>query len=62
MYTGADNFWEDIGQAKAWKGMETIDPAIYPGECGEITGSAGEVIPPKRDKTFVKYFSPDTCR
>lgn len=61
MYTGVDTL-DHVGQICEWKNLSTVDPKVYPGECGKLSGSAGEFFPPKRDKTFVDFFSPDLCR
>ncbi|TRY61675.1 hypothetical protein TCAL_07973 [Tigriopus californicus] len=61
MYTGVDTL-DHVGQICEWKNLSTVDPAVYPGQCGQLSGSAGEFFPPKRDKTFVDFFSPDLCR
>ena len=61
MYTGMDDF-DDLGRISMWKEKTKVDENIYPGPCGMLNGSAGDFFPPKIDKTYVDYFSPDLCR
>ncbi len=61
MYTGVDDIM-DVGQIYKWRGEERIPDRIYTGYCAELNGSAGEFFPPKRDKTYVDFFTPDLCR
>ena len=61
MYTGAGGL-ENIGQVLKWKDMAEIPSYVFPGECGRLTGSAGEFFPPEREATSVDFFSPDLCR
>ena len=61
MWTGETTI-DKVGQISAWNYNYTIDESIYPDECGELTGSAGEFFPPGRGKDYVDFFSPDLCR
>ena len=61
MWTGATSI-DKVGQISEWNFFPKIDEAIYPGKCGELTGSAGEFFPPGRGKDYVDFFSPDLCR
>ena len=61
MYTGMQGL-DTIGQVIAWKNETRIPDRVYPGECGVLSGSAGEFFPPERDDTYVDFFSPDLCR
>jgi len=60
MFTGTDDIYK-VGQIDAWKNQTDLSD-YYPGECEELTGSAGEFFPQDRDKTTLSYFTPDLCR
>ncbi|CAG9772833.1 unnamed protein product [Ceutorhynchus assimilis] len=50
-----------LGELHSWKFMEKTP--FFPGQCGEIGGSAGEFFPANLKKdTVIKFFSPDLCR
>jgi len=58
--TGAQNIG-NIGVLKYWNFEDTNN--AFDGECGKITGSAGEFYPPKQKRGgSISFFTPDMCR
>lgn len=60
MYTG----FEDIDQLallNTWN--YKTETGVFPGECGKVQGSMGEVFPPNSaDESEIKIFANDLCR
>lgn len=48
------------GAIKYWNYADQT--TLYPSECNQVTGSAGELYPPGQTKTSATFFSPDMCR
>ncbi|XP_067010074.2 protein croquemort [Anabrus simplex] len=60
MHTGTDDI-SLLGKLSRWNGGNTTK--FFPGPCGHVNGSAGELWPPRRTKEdTVAMFSPDLCR
>ncbi|XP_047001866.1 protein croquemort-like isoform X1 [Schistocerca americana] len=60
MRTGADDLYR-VGELARWNYDERT--RYFPGRCGNVEGSAGELWPPKRSKDDrIGLFSPDLCR
>ncbi|XP_025834421.1 protein peste isoform X3 [Agrilus planipennis] len=57
METGVGN---TIGKLQRWN-YWTRTP-YFPGECGNVDGSAGELFPPKQKRDGIRFFSTDLCR
>jgi len=60
MWTGEDDI-QKIGQITKWKEATNLSE-YFPGPCSQLSGSAGEFFPPKREKTSVSIFAGDLCR
>ena len=58
MSTGETNFSE-LGDIVDWNGS---DRTMYPGECGQLKGSAAGFLSPDPDRQFIDYYSTDICR
>lgn len=58
MYTGADNILK-LGEIDRWNGQPVTN--YYPGNCGLVKGTSGELWPPKISSPTVDMFVPDTC-
>lgn len=60
MYTGEDDI-KNLGLLQLWNGQS--EDAAYPGECGKIQGTTGELWPPETDRTkSLQMFVGDVCR
>ncbi|XP_033312936.1 protein croquemort-like isoform X1 [Bombus bifarius] len=58
MLTGKSNLL-DVGIVKEWNFNNRV--SYYPGECGEIRGTNGDLWPPLPDNKTVSFFVPDIC-
>jgi len=58
MSTGVQDY-STLGDIVSWKGTNRTR---YPGECGQIKGSATGFLPVDTDREYIDYFSPDICR
>jgi len=58
MATGTTDY-KELGDIKLWKNKNRTH---YPGQCGELTGSACGFLPVDPEREFVDYFSTDICR
>lgn len=58
METGKNNF-NELGLLKEWKFKNTSP--YYPGNCGNVEGTLGDLWPPLPEKQTVSVFSPDVC-
>lgn len=59
MYNGADDI-NKLGRLTAWNYSNRTN--YYPGSCGIINGTIGELFYPVLDDEEVTVFSPDICR
>lgn len=58
MLTGADNIL-DLGVVKRWNYNDKV--SFYPGECGVVKGTNGDLWPPLPDNKTVSFFVSDVC-
>ncbi|CAK9830324.1 Protein croquemort [Anthophora retusa] len=58
MFTGASNLL-DVGVLKEWNYNSKVD--YYPGECGVVKGTNGDLWPPLPDNQTVSFFVSDIC-
>lgn len=58
MATGAINY-DQLGDIKLWK---NVNRTHYPGQCGQLKGSACGFVPIDPEREFIDYFSTDICR
>jgi len=58
MFTGSTNI-SRMGQVFTWNYSSSN---FFPGSCGSVRGSAGEMYPPGLEKTQITMFSNDVCR
>lgn len=58
MQTGENNF-NELGLIKAWKFQRTSP--FYPGNCGNLESTLGDLWPPLLENQTVSVFSPDIC-
>jgi len=58
MFTGVADP-SKMGQVHSWNYSTR---GLFPGQCGQVRGGAGEFYPPFMDKTFIEMFSNDLCR
>ena len=58
MFTGAADV-SHMGQVHSWNYSTEL---LFPGQCGQVRGGAGEFYPPNLDETFIEMFSNDLCR
>ena len=61
MYTELAKF-NKTGEIAMWNYAPHINENIYPGDCGQLMGSAGDFFPPGLDSDYVDMFFPDLCR
>merc|ERR1711949_118627 len=59
MATGEASF-SRLGDILAWNNA-TATP-VYPGQCGQLRGTAAGFLHPDPDRQFIDYFSTDICR
>lgn len=59
MYDGTDDV-RKLGRFTAWNYNTTTE--YYPGSCGKIKGTSGELWYPVMDDESIEVFSPDLCR
>lgn len=59
MYTGTDDLLK-TGMLTRWNGYSQVP--FYPGQCGKVSGSTGELFPPIYDAESVLMFASDMCR
>lgn len=58
--TGKDDISQK-GELKYWNYKNQT--SFFPGECGKVNGSAGEMYPPKlTNESVISLFTPDLCR
>ncbi|XP_076239555.1 protein croquemort isoform X2 [Calliopsis andreniformis] len=58
MFTGTDNIL-NLGEVKKWNYDSTV--SYYPGECGIVKGTNGDLWPPLPDNETVSFFVSDIC-
>ena len=58
MFTGVGDPAK-MGQVHSWNYSTT---GLFPGQCGQVRGGAGEFYPPFMEKTFIEMYSNDLCR
>eukprot|EP00092_Neocalanus_flemingeri_P084124 GFUD01105638.1.p1 GENE.GFUD01105638.1~~GFUD01105638.1.p1 ORF type:complete len:511 (-),score=100.83 GFUD01105638.1:901-2433(-) len=58
MFTGAGRT-DQMGEVHSWNYSTR---GLFPGQCGQVRGGAGEFYPPGLEKTFIEMFSNDLCR
>ncbi|CAL7934544.1 unnamed protein product [Xylocopa violacea] len=58
MYTGESNLL-DLGVLTEWNYDNTV--SSYPGECGKVKGTNGDLWPPLPDNKTVTFFVTDIC-
>lgn len=59
MNHGGDDI-NKLGVIRAWNYNEQVP--FWPGRCGKVGGTSGELWYPTRDDKSVKIFAPDLCR
>lgn len=59
MFTGADDL-KKTGLMDKWNGNSSVP--FYPGKCGDVVGTTGELWPPTVGNTSVNMFISDMCR
>ncbi|XP_049825734.1 protein croquemort isoform X2 [Aethina tumida] len=58
MYNGADSI-SKLGRLAMWNYEPRVDD--YPGECGKIQGTSGELWYPPHEDDVLEVFAPDIC-
>eukprot|EP00088_Acartia_fossae_P054752 TRINITY_DN6317_c0_g1_i2.p1 TRINITY_DN6317_c0_g1~~TRINITY_DN6317_c0_g1_i2.p1 ORF type:complete len:491 (+),score=72.64 TRINITY_DN6317_c0_g1_i2:88-1560(+) len=58
MATGIKDY-QELGEIRKWKGTNRTN---YPGQCGDLKGSACGFVPVDETREEIDYFSPDICR
>ncbi|CAH0561086.1 unnamed protein product [Brassicogethes aeneus] len=58
MYSGVDDI-NKLGRLHSWNYKSQLD--YYPGECGRVRGTSGELWYPPLDNEVLEVFSPDIC-
>ncbi|MPC23785.1 Protein croquemort [Portunus trituberculatus] len=58
MHTGHDTL-DNLGKIDTWDKRNETD--FFDPPCNEVTGSAGEIWPPNRQKDLIDFYSPDLC-
>ena len=59
MATGEASF-PQLGDILAWNNA-TATP-VYPGQCGQLRGTAAGFLHPDPDRQYIDFFSTDICR
>lgn len=59
MYTGETDILK-LGVISRWNGFSRTN--YFPGACGDVNGTSGELWPPVEDDEKVYIFAPDICR
>lgn len=58
MLTGKSNLFE-LGIVKEWNFQDRV--SYYPGECGIVQGTNGDLWPPLPDNKTISFFVSDIC-
>lgn len=58
-YNIANGIYGNMGEILNWNYRNKLTQ--YNDNCAELGGSSGDFYPPKRNRTHLKMFTPDTC-